>query len=162
LKVERHNLTAKAVVLPEGDPDEFVREGKTAEFEALIEKAKPLREAAIEIISQRKGKESIEHLTEEVARLGTEIPDALEASLFAQAAAEALGLPAWVLQEKILGRREKKERTVERKRQLERFLVNELLTNPSLIPTEKLETIKDLFDEGEEKKTLLTRILKQA
>ena len=150
------------MVLPESDPDEIVREGKTAEFEALIEKAKPLREAAIEIISQRKGKESIEHLTEEVARLGTEIPDALEASLFTQEAAEALGLPAWVLQEKIQARREKKERTVERKRQLERFLVNELLTNPNLIPTEKLETIKDLFDEGEEKKTLLTRILKQA
>ena len=162
LKVQRHNLTAKAVVLPDGDPDEFVREGKTVEFEALVEKAKPLREAAIEIISQRKGKESIEHLTEEVARLGTEIPDALEASLFVQEAAEALGLPAWVLQEKIQARREKKERTVERKRQLERFLVNELLTNPNLIPTEKLETIKDLFDEGEEKKTLLTRILKQA
>src|SRR6266540_1100095 len=72
LKVQRHNLTAKAVVLPDGDPDEFVREGKTVEFEALVEKAKPLREAAIEIISQRKGKESIEHLTEEVARLGTE------------------------------------------------------------------------------------------
>jgi DNA primase len=162
LKVQRQNLTVKAVVLPESDPDEIVREGKTAEFEALIEKAKPLREAAIEIISQRKGKESIEYLTEEVARLGTEIPDALEATLFAQEAAEALGLPAWVLQEKIQARREKKERTVERKRQLERFLVNELLTNPNLIPTEKLETIKDLFDEGEEKKTLLTRILKQA
>jgi DNA primase len=161
LKVQRQNLTVKAVVLPESDPDEIVREGKTADFEALIEKAQPLREAAIEIISQRKGKESIEHLTEEVARLGTEIPDALEASLFAQEAAEALALPVWVLQEKILGRREKKERTVERKRQLERFLVNELLTNPNLIPTEKLETIKDLFDEGEEKKTLLTRILKQ-
>jgi DNA primase len=162
LKVERHNLTAKAVVLPEGDPDEIVREGKTAEFEALIEKAKPLREAAIEIISQKKGKESIEHLTEEVARLGTEIPDALEASLFAQDAAEALGLPVWVLQEKILGRREKKERIVERKRQLEKFLVNELLTNPSLIPTEKLESIKDLFDDGEEKRIFVTRILKHA
>src|SRR5205807_9724288 len=55
LKVQRHNLTAKAVVLPEGDPDEIVRTGKMAEFELLIEKAKPLREAAIEIISQRKG-----------------------------------------------------------------------------------------------------------
>ena len=162
LKVPRHNLTVKAVVLPEGDPDEIVREGRTAEFEALIEKAKPLREAAIEIISQRKGKESIEHLTEEVTRLGTEIPDALEASLFAQEAAEALSLPAWVLQEKIQARREKKERIVERKRQLEKFLINELLVNPTLIPTEKLESIKDLFDEGEEKKTLLTRILKHA
>jgi DNA primase len=162
LKVPRHNLIVKAAVLREGDPDDFVREGKTAEFETLIEKARPLREAAIEIISQRKGKESIEHLTEEVARLGTEIPDALEASLFTQEAAEALSLPAWVLQEKIQVRREKKGKIVERKRQLERFLVNELLTNPSLIPTEKLETIKDLFDEGEEKKTLLTRILKHA
>jgi hypothetical protein len=162
LRVQRHNLTVKAVIIPEGDPDEIVREGKTAEFEALIEKAKPLRETAIEIMSQRKVKESIEHLTEEVARLGTEIPDALEASLFAQETAEALNLPAWVLQEKIQVRREKKERIVERKRQLERFLVNELLTNPTLIPTEKLESIKDLFDDGEEKKTLLTRILKHA
>ena len=162
LKVPRLNLTVKAVLLPESDPDEIVREGKTAEFEALTEKAKPLREVAIEIISQRKGKESIEHLTEEVTRLGTEIPDALEASLFAQAAAETLSLPAWVLQEKIRARREKKERIVERKRQLEKFLVNELLANPTLISTEKLESIKDLFDEGEEKKTLLTRILKHA
>ena len=124
----------KAVILPEGDPDEIVREGRTAEFEALIEKAKPLREAAIEIISQRKEKDSVEHLTEEVTRLGTEIPDALEASLFAQEAAEALSLPAWVLQEKIQARREKKERIVERKRQLERFLVNELLVNPDSHP----------------------------
>jgi hypothetical protein len=155
-------LTVKAVVLPEGDPDEFVREGKTTEFETSIENARPLREAAIEIIRQRKGKESIEHLTEEVARLGTEILDPLEASLFAQESAEALGLPAWVLQEKILGRREKKERTVERKRQLEKFLVNELLANPSLIPTEKLESIKDLFDDGEEKRIFLTRILNHA
>ena len=162
LKVQRRNLTVKAVVLPEGDPDEIVRSGKSAEFEALIEKAKSLSEAAIEVLSRRKGKESIEHLTEVVARLGTEIPDALEASLFAQEAAEALGLPAWVMQEKILGRREKKERIVERKRQLERFLVNELIIKPDLFPPEKLESIKDLFDDGEEKKTLLTRILKQA
>jgi len=160
LKVPRHNLIVKAVILPESDPDEIVREGRTAEFEALTEKAKPLREVAIEIISQRKGKESIEHLTEEVTRLGTEIPDVLEASFFAQESAEALDLPAWVLQEKIRARREKKERIVERKRQLEKFLINELLINPTLIPTEKLESIKDLFDEGEEKKTLLTRILK--
>jgi DNA primase len=159
LKVQRHNLTLKAVVLPEGDPDEFVRDGKTAELEALIEKAKPLRKAAIEIISQRKGKESIEHLTEEVVRLGAEIPDALEASLFAQEAAEALNLPAWVIQEKIQVRREKKEKIVERKKRLERFLVNELITRPDLFPREQLESIKDLFDEGEEKKILLTRIL---
>src|SRR5262249_33790856 len=69
LKVSRHNLIVKAVILPEGDPDEIVREGKTAEFEAFIEKAKTLREAAIEIIGQRKEKDSVEHLTEEVARL---------------------------------------------------------------------------------------------
>src|SRR6266581_1134798 len=70
LKVQRHNLTAKAVVLPDGDPDEFVREGKTAEFESLVENAKPLSKTAIDIISQRKGNESIEHLAEEIARLG--------------------------------------------------------------------------------------------
>ncbi len=162
LKVPRHNLSLKAVVLPEGDPDEIVREGRTAEFQALTEKARPLREAAIEIISQRKEKESIEHLAEEVTRLGTEISDALEASFFAQEAAEALSLPAWALQEKIQVRRDKKERIVERKRQLEKFLVNELLANPTLIPIEKLESIEDLFEDGEEKKTLLTRILKHA
>ena len=162
LKVQHQNSNLRAVILPESDPDEIVREGRTAELEGLVEKAKPLREAAIEIITQRKGKESIEHLTEEVARLGTEIPDALEANLFAQAGAKTLGLPDWVLQEKIQAKREKKERLVERKRQLEKFLVNELLVNPTLIPTEKLESIKDLFDDGEEKKTLLTRILKHA
>src|SRR5713226_6123036 len=162
LKVQRQNLTVKAVVLPEGDPDEFVRTGKTAEFEALIEKAKLLRETAIKIISERKPKESLDHLSEEVARLGAEIPDALPASLFAQEAAQVLNVPAWVLQEKIQAGRQKKEKTVERKRQLERFLVNELLTNPSLIPREKVESIKDLFDEGEEKRVLLSRILKHA
>ncbi len=162
LKVQRRNLTVKAVVLPEGDPDEIVRSGKSAEFEALIEKAKPLREAAIEVLSRRKGKESIEHLTEVVARLGTEIPDALEASLFAQEAAETLGLPAWVVQEKILGRREKKERIVERKRQLERFLVNELLAHPGLVPSDKLESIKDLFDDNDQKQILLHHVLKHA
>src|SRR4029453_6224715 len=127
LKIPGQNLIVKAVILPKGDPDEIVREGRTAELEALIEKARSLREAAIEIISQRKEKESIEHLTQEVARLGTEIPDALEASLFAQETAEALGLPSWVLQEKVQARREKKERIVERKRQLEKFLINELV-----------------------------------
>jgi DNA primase len=162
LKVQHQNSTLKAVMLPEGDPDEIVREGRTAEFEALLENARPLGKAAIEIITRRKETQNIEQLTDEVTRLGTDIPDALEASLFAQEAAEALSLPSWVLQEKIQARREKKERIVERKRQLEKFLVNELLVNPSLIPTEKLESIKDLFDEGEEKKTLLTRILKHA
>jgi DNA primase len=162
LKVQHQNSTLKAVILPESDPDEIVREGRTAEFEALIENAKPVRKAAIEIITRRKETQSIEQLTDEVTRLGTDIPDALEASLFAQEAAEALSLPDWVLQEKIQVRREKKERIIERKRQLEKFLVNELLINPTLIPTEKLESIKDLFDEGEEKKTLLTRILKHA
>ena len=162
LKVQHQNSTLKAVILPESDPDEIVREGRTAEFEALIENAKPLRKAAIEIITRRKETQNIEQLTDEVTRLGTEIPDALEAGLFAGEAAEALSLPGWVLQERIQTRREKKERIAERKRQLEKFLVNELLVNPTLIPTEKLESIKDLFDDGEEKKTLLTRILKHA
>ena len=162
LKVQHHNLTLKAVVLPERDPDEFVRDGKTAELEALVEKAKPLRETAIEIISQRKGKESIEHLTEEVTHLGIEIPDALEASQFAQEAAGALSVSAWVLQEKIQAGREKKEKIAERKKRLERFLVNELIARPDLFPREKLESIKDLFDDGEEKKILLARILNRA
>ncbi len=160
LKVARQNLTVKAVTLPEGDPDEFLRKAKAAEFAALIEKAKQLRQAAVEIIGQRKEKEGIEHLTEEVTRLGAEIPDALEANLFVGEAAQALSLPAWVLQEKTQARREKKEKIGERKRQLERFLVNELITKPDLIPRDKLESIKDLFDEGEEKRILLTQILK--
>ena len=58
------------------------------------------------------------------------------------------------------GRREKKGKIVERKKGLERFLVNELITRPDLFPREKLESIVDLFDEGEDKKTLLTRILR--
>ena len=57
-------------MLPEGDPDEIVRAGRVTELEALIENAKPVKEAAIEIISQRKETETIEHLTEEVIRLG--------------------------------------------------------------------------------------------
>jgi DNA primase len=162
LKIQHQNSTVKTVILPESDPDEIVKEGRSAEFEALIENAKPLRNSAIEIISRRKETQNISQLTDEVTRLGTDIPDALEASLFAQEAAEALSLPDWVLQEKIQVRREKRERIAERKRQLEKFLVNELLVNPTLIPTEKLESIKDLFDDGEEKKTLLTRILKHA
>jgi DNA primase len=162
LKVQRQNSTVKAAILPGGDPDEIVREGRSAEFEALIENAKPVRKAAMEIISRRKETRNISQLTDEVTRLGTDIPDALEASLFAQEAAEAMGLPVWVLREKIQAGREKKERIAERKRQLEKFLVSELLANPTLIPTEKLESIKDLFDDGEEKKTLLTRILKHA
>jgi DNA primase len=162
LKVQHQNSTVKAAILPDGDPDEIVREGRIAEFEALIENAKPLRKAAMEIISRRKETRDIVQLTDGVTRLGTDIPDALEASLFAQEAAEAMGLPVWVLQEKIQAGREKKERIAQRKQQLERFLVNELLANPALIPIEKLESIIDLFDEGEDKKTLLTRILKHA
>jgi len=162
LKVQHHNLTLKAVVLPEGDPDEIIRDGRVSDLEVLLENAKPLKEAGVEIISQRKNKETIEHLTEEVIRLAVEIPDAIGASLFAQEVAEALELPAWALQEKVQGRREKKEKIVERKKGLERFLVNELITRPDLFPREKLESIVDLFDEGEDKKTLLTRILRHA
>jgi DNA primase len=162
LKVSQQNLAVKAVILPDGDPDDFVRNGKTSEFGTLIEKAKALRDVAVETIHQRKEKENVEHLTQEVTRLGAEIPDALEANLFAQEMGEALSLPGWVLQEKIQAAREKKEKTVERKRQLERFLVNELLIKPDLFPPEKLESIKDLFEEGEDKQNLLTRILKHA
>jgi DNA primase len=162
LKVQRHNLTVKAVVLPEGDPDEFVRSGKTAEFEALVEKAKPLREAAIEIITRRKETENIEHLTDEVTRLGAEIPDALEASCFIDEAAEALNLPAWALQEKTRTKRDKRERLIERKRQLEKFVVHELLAHPGMISCDKLESIKDLFDDNDQKQILVQQILKHA
>ena len=162
LKVPRHNLTVKAVILPESDPDEIVREGRTAEFEALIEKAKPLRKAAIEIITRRKETENIEQLTDEVIRLGAEIPDAVEASSFIDEASEALNLPAWALQEKTRLRRDKRERLIERKRQLEKFLVQELLAHPGFIPSEKLESIKDLFDDNDQKQVLIQRILKPA
>jgi DNA primase len=162
LKVARHNLTVKAVVLPEGDPDEFVREGKTADFEALIEKPKPLREAAIEIITRRKETENIEHLTDEVTRLGAEILDALEASSFIDEAAEALNLPAWALQEKTRTKRDKRERLIERKRQLEKFVVHELLVHPGMISCDKLESIKDLFDDNDQKQILVQQILKHA
>jgi DNA primase len=162
LKVQCHNMTIKAVVLPEGDPDEFVREGKIAEFEALVEKAKPLREAAIEIITRRKETENIEHLTDEVTRLGAEIPDALEASCFIDEAAEALNLPAWALQEKTRTKRDKRERLIERKRQLEKFVVHELLAHPGMISCDKLESIKDLFDDNDQKQILVQQILKHA
>jgi DNA primase len=162
LKVPRHNLTVKAVILPESDPDEIVREGRTAEFEALIEKAKPIRTAAIEIITRRKETETIEQLTDEVIRLGAEIPDAVEASSFIDEASQALNLPAWALQEKTRSRRDKRERLIERKRQLEKFLVQELLAHPGFIPSEKLESIKDLFDDNDQKQVLIQRILKPA
>jgi DNA primase len=162
LKVQRHNLAAKAVVLPDGDPDEFVREGKTAEFESLVENAKAVREAAIEIITRRKETENIEHLTDEITRLGAEIPDALEASCFIDGAAEALNLPAWALQEKTRLKRDKRERLIERKKQLEKFVVHELLAHPGLVPSDKLESIKDLFDDNDQKQILLQQILKHA
>src|SRR5919106_1597599 len=41
LRVPHQNSTLKAAILPESDPDEIVREGRTTEFEALIENAKP-------------------------------------------------------------------------------------------------------------------------
>jgi DNA primase len=162
LKIPRRNLTLKAVILPESDPDEIVKEGRTAEFEALIENAKPVRKAAMEIISRRKETQNIEQLTDEVTRLGAEIPDALEASSFIEEAAEALEVPAWALQEKTRLKRDKREKLIERKRQLEKFLVQELLVHPGFIPPEKLESIKDLFDDHDQKQVLLNQILKHA
>lgn len=163
LRMSQPGLTVKAVLLPEGyDPDLYVREGNVAELEALIEKAKPIQDAAIEIITRRKETEGIDSLTEEVIRLATTIPDPLEASHFAQQAAAALQLSAWAMDEKVQARREKKERIGERKRQLEKFLVSELIAKPHLFPSEKLESIKDLFDDIEQKNLLITRILKRA
>jgi hypothetical protein len=66
------------------------------------------------------------------------------------------------LDEKVQARREKKERMVERKRRLEKFLVSELIAKPDLFPSDKLESIKDLFDDIEQKNFLITRILKRA
>jgi hypothetical protein len=155
-------LTVKAAILPESDPDEIVREGRTAEFEASIEGAKPIRTAAIEIITRRKETENIEQLADEVIRLGAEIPDAVEASSFIDEASEALNLPAWALQEKTRLRRDKRERLIERKSQLEKFLVQELIAHPGLVSPEKLESIKDLFDDNDQKRILLQQILKHA
>jgi hypothetical protein len=66
------------------------------------------------------------------------------------------------MDEKVQARREKKERIGERKRQLEKFLVSELIAKPDLFPSDKLESIKDLFDDIEQKNFLITRILKRA
>jgi hypothetical protein len=66
------------------------------------------------------------------------------------------------MDEKVQARREKKERIGERKRQLEKFLVSELIAKPDLFPSEKLESIKDIFDDQEQKQILLTQILKHA
>jgi DNA primase len=162
LKVQHQNSTVKAVILPDGDPDEIIREGRIAEFEALIENAKPVRKAAIEIITRRKETQSIEQLTDEVTRLGAEIPDALEASSFIEEAAEALEVPAWALQEKTRRKRDKREKLIERKRELEKFVVHELLARPGLVSSEKLESIKDLFDDNDQKQILLQEILKHA
>ena len=68
LKTQHQGLTVKAAILPEGDPDEIVRAGRIAEFEALIEKAKPIQEAAIEMITRRKETGNIKLLTDEVIR----------------------------------------------------------------------------------------------
>jgi DNA primase len=162
LKTPSRNLNMKAVVLPGGDPDEIVREGRIGEFEALIEKAIPVQEAAIEIITSRKTTENIELLADEVTRLGAEIPDPLEACRFVDEAAQALNLPVWALQEKTHLKRDKKERLIERKKQLEKFVVHELLAHPGIVPRDKLESIKDLFDDNDQKQILLTRILKHA
>src|SRR5215467_5493404 len=153
-KVLPQSLTVKAVLLPQGDPDELVREGRTAEFETLIEKAKLVRIAAIQIIKQKKETENIKQLTDQVTGLAAEIPDALEASLFIDEAAGALGLPAWALQEKTAVKRDKRERLLERKRELEKFIVRELLLHPGLVPSDKLKSVKDLFDDTEQKQVL--------
>lgn len=162
LKIPLPTINARAVLLPEGDPDEFIRKGKRDELEAFIEKAKGVREASVQIIAQRAKGEKLENIVEETARIAAQIPDGVEASLFVETAAQALNLPAWALQEKTQAKREKKEKIGERKKGLERILVNELLKNPGLIAAEKLEAIKELFEEGEEKRILIQEILKHS
>jgi DNA primase len=163
LKTQQPGLTVKAAMLPEEyDPDQYVREGRVTEFEALIEKAQPVGEAAIQVIIRRKETEPIERLADDVTRLGAEFPDPLDACRFVDKAAEALNLPAWALQEKTRLKRDKKERLIERKKQLEKFVVHELLAHPGIVPSGKLETIKDLFDDNEQKQILLSQILKHA
>ncbi len=161
LRIPLQNLTVKGVLLPEGDPDEFIRRGRVTEFQRLIERARGIREIAVEIIGQRAKEDSVEHLTEDAARIAAEIPDGMEANLFAEEAARTLNVPAWVLQEKTQAKREKKGKIAERKRALERFIVNELLQDPSLRDPEKLNALKDLFEDGEEKRILVRQLLKQ-
>ena len=134
LKTQIRSLTVKAAILREGDPDEIVREGRIAEFEALIEKAKPLQEAALEIITRRKTTDNIELLADEVTRLGAEIPDPLDACRFIDQAAQALSLPAWALQEKTHLKRDKKERLIERKNSLKNLLCTSCLLTQVLFP----------------------------
>ena len=109
--------------------------GRIAEFEALIEKAKPLQEAAIEIITSRKTTENIELLADEVTRLGAEIPDPLDACRFIDEAAQALNLPAWALQEKTHLKRDKKERLIERKKSLKISSCTSCLHTQASFPT---------------------------
>lgn len=162
LKTQSASLSMKAVILPSGDPDEMVRDGRLDEFEALIEKAKAVQEAAIEIIARRKETESIEILADEITRFGAEIPDPLDACRFVDEAAQALNLPAWALQEKTRLKRDKKEKLIERKKRLEKFVVHELLAHPGLVSSEKLESIKDLFDDNDQKQILLQQLQKHA
>jgi len=159
LKAPIQNINPRAVLLPQGDPDEFIRKRKAAELEGLIEKAKGIRETAVEIIRERAKNEKIDELTEEAARIAAEIPDSVEASLFAEQAAKALNIPGWALQEKTQARREKREKIAERKRELEKFIVNTLLENPNFRDTNKLAAVEELFEEGEEKR-MLSQILK--
>ena len=112
------------------------------------------------MITRRKETENIELITDEVTRLGAEIPDPLEACRFVDEAAQALNLPVWALQEKTHLKRDKKERLIERKKRLEKFVVHELLAHPCIVSSDKLESIKDLFDDNDQKQILLTRILK--
>ncbi|MFQ5929845.1 MAG: DNA primase, partial [Acidobacteriota bacterium] len=116
LKAPLHGLGARAVLLPERDPDEFVRNRGAKDLETLIDKAPGIKEAAVEIVSQRVKSERIEDLIEETAQIGSEIPDSVEASLFAEQAATALDIPGWVLQEKTQEKREKKGKIYERKK----------------------------------------------
>jgi len=156
------HLTVKAALLPDGDPDEFIRRGKAAELRALIENAKGIRETSVEIIRERAKSEKIEELTEETTRIAAEIPDSIEANLFAEEAARALNVPPWTLQEKTQAKREKKEKIAERKRELEKIFVTILLENPGLRDPKKLNAIKDLFEEGEEKRILISQIIKRS
>ncbi len=155
VKAPLQGLNARAVLLPEGDPDDLVRKRGAKELETLIDKAPGIREAAIEIIGQRVKSQRIEDVVEETAQIASEIPDSVEASLFAEQAAGSLGVPGWVLQEKTHERRGRKEKIYERKKALERFVIEELLRHPSINDPETLRAVADLFEEGEEKRLLL-------
>ena len=87
----------------------------------------------------------------------------LEACRFIDEAAEGIEPASYGrFRKRTALKRDKRERLIDRKKQLEKFVVHELLVHPGIISSEKLESIKDLFDDNDQKQILLQQILKHA